>query len=195
MLTDLTLFSLNGVLYPNGILSLRILEPRHLSMVSHCCRQQKPFVAVSLKNNNNNDYFETLNNVGTLANIINFDMPSNNILEIKCRGKEKVKIINHAIQKNGLLLGKVKPLPVFQNEKIPAEYQILIKILKTHIQRDGMEKYTHYLKEDWKNADWVGCRLSELLPIEQQQHYELFMMQPLNRLKKLKEIMESKGWI
>ncbi len=192
---ELTLFPLNNVLYPDGILSLKILEPRHLSMVSHCCRQQKPFVAISLKETNNTDKLELFNQIGTLATIINFDMPSTSLLEIKCRGKEKAKIISHQMQENGLIIGQIKSLPLPSVMEIPFKYQHLVNILENHLQRDGMEKYTQYLKEDWNNPDWLGCRLSELLPIKQQQHYDLFIMEPLERLEKLKGIMKNKGWI
>ncbi len=195
MPVELILFPLNNVLYPEGILSLQILEPWHLSMVSHCCREQKPFVALSLKETDNNDQLTLFNQIGTLATIINFDMPSTNLLKIKCRGKEKARIINHQTQENGLIIAQIKSLPPPPVMEIPVQYQFLIHILENHLQRDGMQKYIQHLEEDWDNPEWLGCRLSELLPINQQQHYELLIMQPLERLKKLKDIMKNKGWI
>ncbi len=195
MPVELILFPLNNVLYPEGILSLQILEPRHLSMVSHCCREQKPFVAISLRETNNSDKLALFNPIGTLATIINFDMPSTNLLKIKCRGKEKAKIISHQTQENGLIIAQIKSLPPPSATEIPAKYHFLIHILEHHLQRDGMEKYRQHLEEDWDNSDWLGCRLSELLPISQQQHYALLIMEPLERLEKLKEIMKNKGWV
>ncbi|MCK5813075.1 MAG: LON peptidase substrate-binding domain-containing protein [Cocleimonas sp.] len=195
MSTELTLFPLNNVLYPGGRLSLRILEPRHLSMVSHCLRQQKPFIATSLKENNDTECAELFNKIGTVAQIINFDMPSTGILEITCRGQGKARIINYQAQKNKLTIGQIEQLPITNIKKLPEEYQVLSNILKNHLQRDGMEKYACYLEEDWGNSDWVSCRLSELLTINQQQHYELFMLEPLQRLCQLKEMMKNNGWI
>ncbi len=195
MLKDLILFPSNSVLYPQGILSPHILEPQHLLMVSDCCRQQQPFVSISFKENYKANANYPFNKIGTLAYIINFDMPVTTILEINCRGRQKAFIHSSRMQKNGLLRGEVEILPSPPFQKTPQEYQVLAKILKKHIQRDGMEKYTRYLQEDWENADWLGCRVGELLPIDQQLHYELFIMEPLERLESLRKIMKNNGWI
>ena len=195
MSTELTLFPLNNVLYPEGRLSLRILEPRHLSMVSDCFRQQKPFIAASLKQNNQKDCAELFNKIGTITQIINFDMPSTGILEIICRGEGKARIISCQIQENKSPIAQIDPFPIAKKNKLPEKYQVLSRILKHHLQREGMEKYTQYLEEDWENSDWISCRLSELLPINQQQHYELFILEPVERLCQLKKIMKNKGWI
>jgi Lon protease-like protein len=99
------------------------------------------------------------------------------------------------IQENKSTIAKIEPFPSVKVKKLPEKYEVLSHILKHHLQRDGMEKYTQYLEEDWDNADWISCRLSELLPINQQQHYELFILEPVERLCQLKKMMKNKGWI
>ena len=42
------LFPLNVVLFPGGLLSLRIFEPRYLRMVSECLREQRPFAVAAI---------------------------------------------------------------------------------------------------------------------------------------------------
>ena len=41
-------FPLNVVLFPGGLLPLRIFEPRYLRMVSECLRQDAPFVVAAI---------------------------------------------------------------------------------------------------------------------------------------------------
>jgi Lon protease-like protein len=164
-------------------------------MVSDCFRQQKPFIAASLKENDQADCDELFHQVGTITQIINFDMPTTGILEIICRGEGKARIMSCQIQENKSTIAKIEPFPSVKVKKLPEKYEVLSHILKHHLQRDGMEKYTQYLEEDWDNADWISCRLSELLPINQQQHYELFILEPVERLCQLKKMMKNKGWI
>ena len=39
-------FPLSTVVFPGGVLPMRIFEPRYLDMVSHCMRQASPFVLI-----------------------------------------------------------------------------------------------------------------------------------------------------
>lgn len=195
MLQELALFPLNNVLFPSGILSLKIFEPRYLSMVSDCLRNDKPFLTVLIKEGQETGNAAAFHKRGTLAKIINFDQHSNGLLEISCRGLTMAEVINYRVQKDQLIIGQVEQHPSPEKSLLPLQYNNLIHFLKGLINRDGMDKYRQYLEEDWNNSEWVSCRLSEVLPLPQHQHYELLMMQPLERLELLNKIMTNNNWI
>jgi Lon protease-like protein len=191
MLTELTLFPVNSVLYPGGLLTLRIIEPRHISMVSDCTRNEKPFIAASLIENTEDTSSTPFNEIGTLAYIVDFDMPSAGILEISCRGRETADIIRYRTDPSGLIIAQVEKLPSIKVFALPRKYQVLKDVLKSYTEREGMKRYKQELEEDWDNPDWLGYRLSEILPIGRQQHYELLIMEPLERLFQIKKLLKK----
>ena len=193
---ELTLFPANSVLYPGGLMTAQVIEPRDLSMVSDCSRNEKPFFMVSLIDNaeyTDSTLFNEIgtNEIGTLAYIIDFDMPSTGILEISCRGRERASLIDYRTRANGLIIAHVEQFPAVKKLKLPRKYQVLQDVLKSYTERSGMERYREELEEDWDNPDWLGCRLSEILPIDRQQHYELLIMQPLERLFHIKKLLKK----
>ncbi|MGZ3241958.1 MAG: LON peptidase substrate-binding domain-containing protein, partial [Burkholderiaceae bacterium] len=43
------LFPLNAVLFPNGILPLKVFETRYIDMIKECMKQETPFGVVLIK--------------------------------------------------------------------------------------------------------------------------------------------------
>jgi Lon protease-like protein len=191
MPTELTLFPVNSVLYPNGFLTVPIIKPHELAMVSDCSRNEKPFIVVSRIDKTENTDSTPFNEIGTLAYIINFDMPSLGILEISCRGRETAKIIRYKTRADGLIMAQIEPFSSIENLKLPRKYQVLQDVLRSYTERDGMKRYKEELEEDWDNPDWLGCRLSEILPVDRQQHYELLIMEPIERLFQIKKLLKK----
>ena len=77
-LQSLPLFPLGTVLFPGGVLPLRIFEVRYLDMIGRCYKAGAPFGVVSLTEGNEvrrPGAKETFSPVGTLATINGFDSP------------------------------------------------------------------------------------------------------------------------
>ena len=86
-LTSLPLFPLGTVLYPGGLLPLRIFEVRYLDMVRKCHKHGAPFGVVALNRGSevqrpagdgpSGDAFanEAFDTIGTLATITDFSAP------------------------------------------------------------------------------------------------------------------------
>ncbi|MGD9836101.1 MAG: LON peptidase substrate-binding domain-containing protein, partial [Piscinibacter sp.] len=47
-MTELSLFPLQTVLFPGGLLSLKVFEARYLDLAAACLREQRPFGVVAL---------------------------------------------------------------------------------------------------------------------------------------------------
>ena len=191
MVTELTLFPVKSVLYPNGLMTIKIIRPCDFSMVSDCTRHDKPFVMVSRIDKTENIDTMPFNNIGTLAYMVDFNMPRLGVLEMSCRGREKVNITTYKIHSDDLITAQIEQLPPVERFKLPRKYQMLQQVLRNYIAREGMSRYKEELEEDWDNPDWLGCRLSEILPVDREQHYKLLIMDPLERLFHIKKLLKK----
>ena len=99
------LFPLNTVLFPGGVLTLRLFEPRYLTMVGQCMREDKGFVVVLLRDGSEaGDEAEKAQfyAVGTEAKIIDFDQLDDGMLSISCRGGRLMRTQSHRVQPDQL---------------------------------------------------------------------------------------------
>ena len=112
----LPLFPLQTVLFPEGLLELKIFETRYLDLMARCMREQAPFGVVALRSG-----AETaargaagapvaLFDVGTLAELIEVDSPETNILLIRCRGGQRFRLGATRQEADGLWVGAAQPL-------------------------------------------------------------------------------------
>src|SRR5450432_2247492 len=88
----LPLFPLQTVLFPDGLLELKIFETRYLDLMSRCMREQRPFGIVALKTGTERRVSNepvAMYEVGTLAELIEVDSPEANILLVRCRGTQR----------------------------------------------------------------------------------------------------------
>ena len=78
-LTSLPLFPLGTVLFPGGVLPLRIFEVRYLDMIGKCHKVGAPFGVVGLTEGHEvrkaGQGAESFHDVGTLANIVELASP------------------------------------------------------------------------------------------------------------------------
>ena len=82
MLKTVPVFPLNSVLFPGGVLPLRIFEARYLDMVSHCLRGNSGFVVALIQEGKETGGDATVYSVGTLVSISQWDSTSDGLLGI-----------------------------------------------------------------------------------------------------------------
>ena len=88
------LFPLHNVLYPAGLLQLKVFEARYLDLMADCLRGGRPFGVVALRQGNEariatDDGEAELEAVGTLAELIDVDSTESGILHVRCRGARR----------------------------------------------------------------------------------------------------------
>ena len=85
----LPLFPLHTVLFPGGLLPLRIFESRYLDMISDCLRNDRGFgVCLISAGREVGDGAECFD-VGTLARIQDWDSTPDGLLGIIARGEQR----------------------------------------------------------------------------------------------------------
>jgi Lon protease-like protein len=174
VLADVPLFPLHTVLFPDGLLPLKIFEARYLDMARECLREKTPFGVCLLKSGGEvalADEPSVPESVGCLAEIGECDVETFGMLLIRARGTRRFRLLSHRVEPSGLLVGMAKPLaddvPLEGNEqlaKFGACAEVLERIIATIRERDPDSLP---FAEPFKLGDptWVSNRLSEVLPI------------------------------
>lgn len=178
------LFPLNSVLFPAGILPLRIFEPRYMQMVSVCMKEQSGFGVSLILSGKEVGEAATTYEVGTLVRITDWDQRDDGLLGITVRGEQRFRILTTKVRSSQLIMAEVELLEEAPPTPIPPRHHRAAPLLRDLIERLGgshAEQPTHY-----DDAVWVSGRLAELLPIGlPQKQYLLQMDDPLERLERL----------
>lgn len=161
----LPLFPLNTVLFPGGILPLRIFETRYMDMVRKSMREVSPgFIVVAIRSGSQTSPDGDFYSVGTRAVIIDWEQRTDGLLGILAEGQERVIIHSSTVEENGLIVGEVETLPELSSQKIPESYLPLGDFLKRIIQQLGLP--WSRLHHQYDDSSWVSGRLGELLPLD-----------------------------
>ena len=108
---ELPLFPLQTVLFPGGLLSLKVFEARYLDLASTCVREQRPFGVVALRKGQEVRRGEepiVFEDVGVVAQILDLDGAQPGILQLRCRGLQRFRIGGTRQQPDGLWIGEVE---------------------------------------------------------------------------------------
>ena len=178
------LFPLHNVLFPGGVLPLRIFEPRYLEMVSACMKEGTGFgIALILSGSEVGEAAKTYD-VGSYARIIDWNMRNDGFLGISVQSEQRFRILASEVRPNQLIYAEVEMLEERQSQAFPQEYRAAVALLRDIINKVG----GHYAEIPPRYDDplWVSGRLAELLPIEPLQKQHLLQMDdPLQRLERL----------
>lgn len=187
---ELPLFPLNTVLFPDGLLPLRIFETRYVDMVGRCMRQGTAFGVVPIRSGaevGGGGIVETAE-LGTTARIVDFSKLPDGLLGITCKGEQKFRVLRLWQQPDGLNVGDVEYLPAEVTVELPVEYHHLSDLLRKVLPELG-EPYAS-MPGNFSDASWVSSRLSEILPVSGADKAGLLELnEPLARLAHLNRIV------
>ena len=214
-LSSLPLFPLGSVLYPGGLLPLRIFEVRYLDMIGKCYKIGAPFGVVSLTAGSEvrrprpaqsteqpaGDGFanEVFCATGTLATITEFSSPQPGLMVIRCVGAQRFKISNREKLKHGLWIADVERLDEDMVVTVPEDLKAcansLGKLIKSLQERKVPEEQMPLLPPyQLDDCGWVANRWCELLPLPVELKQRLMELDnPLVRLELVSDILERTG--
>jgi uncharacterized protein len=184
---ELPLFPLRTVLFPDGLLELKIFEARYLDLMSRCLRERAPFGVVALRSGgearSTGDAVQ-LYEVGTLAELIDVDSAQAGILLVRCRGGERFKVGATRQERDGLWLGRTEPI-AGDREVAPAPgHADVVKSLADAIAALAAQGSSPFLEPHrLDSAGWVANRWCEILPLPLEVRQRLMTLaDPLARL-------------
>ena len=189
--TSIAVFPLNIVLFPEGMLPLRIFETRYVDMVRRCMRGELHFGVVLIREGSEVGPAETFD-VGTTAKIVDFHQLSDGFLGLSCVGERRFRVLSRSRQSDGLNLANVSLLEMEDPVPVPERHARLAELIKSVLPQLG-EVYKG-IKMRLDDAAWVGHRLAEILPIPaSQKQFCLELADPIERLDFLSPLAQEAG--
>ena len=196
------LFPLGTILFPGGVITLKIFEARYLDMMRRCLRENTPFGVVSILDNKPIDSdasaIANFSNIGTLAKLEEFDPIQPALYMTKSYGTQRFRLLAITQESDGLWMGQIElidrdpeiPLPK-EHEKVAALLNEIIAVIKSEeLLGDDAFKIPANLDD----CGWVANRLAELLPLPlAQKNHLLAQSNPRIRLDLISEIIEDDG--
>ena len=195
---ELPLFPLRTVLFPDGLLELKIFEARYLDLMSRCLREQTPFGVVALRAGGEarSAIGETvrLYEIGTLAELIEVDSAQAGILLVRCRGRQRFVVGATRQERDGLWLAETTPLaddpPAAPSPAHANAVRSLADSMAT-LAAQGAHPFLEPHRLD--DAGWVANRWCEILPLPLEVKQRLMTLEdPLARLEVVDSLMRAR---
>jgi Lon protease-like protein len=195
----IALFPLSTVLFPRGVLALRVFEPRYLDMVRDCMREGTVFGVTLITDPRATEVTRTtaLAEVGCLARIDAWDMKQLGMLHIRTVGQDRFRLLSTEIQPDGLVLGEIALIDPDDDAPVAAEHRPCVDLLERILAdlREQLEEKRAASEAPETNevlaqlpfaepyhmdsSAWVSNRLCEVLPV------------PLKAKQKLMELTDA----
>jgi len=207
VLRSLPLFPLGTVLFPGGVLPLRIFEVRYLDMIGRCHKSGAPFGVVCLTQGSEvrraGAQAESFATLGTLAAIREFDAPQAGLLQIECVGTQRFRLQSSELQKHGLWTADAEVVADDIAMALPDDLQHtadalrrLIDALEERQRTEGNGPVRLPIGQPYRFEDcgWVANRWCELLPMQAGLKQRLMELDsPLMRLELVSDLLARNG--
>jgi Lon protease-like protein len=161
---NVPIFPLSSVLFPDGVLSIRIFETRYLEMVSNCLKQDVPFGVCMIVDGHEVGKAASCYQIGTLAKIINWGQSKDGVLEIQALGCQRFKILDSTVSKQELTTASIQLLTDKETISVPDELVSLRGMLRNVLIKNKLGEAPE--EKQFNDANWLGYRLTEVLPVE-----------------------------
>ena len=160
---DVPLFPLNTVLFPGGLLPLRIFEQRYLEMAKTCLRDGTPFGVCLIREGGEVGTPATHEDLGCLARITQWDMQQLGLLQLITQGGERFRVLATRIRADGLILADIELLAEAADTPLPERFSACRQLVERIVAEHGERLFSRPFRLD--SSAWVGARLAEVLPL------------------------------
>ena len=134
---EIPLFPLNTVIFPDGLIPLRIFETRYLDMVRDCARHDTGFGIVLTKPKTQKES-TSIHKIGTFCTISDWERLSDGLLGITAVGQKRFEIKTQSLLENSLSIGQVSYLKEMQETPLPDEFSNFKSLLSDIIDKVGV---------------------------------------------------------
>lgn len=186
------IFPLNAVLFPGGLLPLRVFEARYMDMTRDCMKRDAPFGVCLIREGSEVGSPAVPEGIGCLAKILEWDMQQQGILTIKTRGGQRFRILESRAGPQGLISADVELIPPEARAAVPKEFAPCTRLLEMVVADQGKPIFAE--PHTFDDASWVGYRLAEILPVPLVAKQKLLeLSDSIGRLSILQRFLESRG--
>ena len=198
----LPLFPLGTVLFPGGLLELKVFEARYLDLIATCLRERRGFGVVALvegrearSSTEPSQDAVRFESTGTRAELLEVDSKRQGILLVRCRGAQRFRVEASHQQADGLWVAQVHSVPDDEALAPEAALADTVRELANAIAALKAENVEPFLEPHrFDDAGWVANRWCEILPIPQAAKVKLLELpDPMLRLRLVDDFLRSKG--
>jgi hypothetical protein len=186
------LFPLRTVLFPGGVLPLRVFEARYMDLATRCLKDDEVFGVNLIAEGAEVGAPARPHPVGVSARIASWDMPRPGLLTVVAHGERRYRIVRTETGPNGLLLAEVEWLAEPAPAEVPEDFSVLVTLLRAIVEDAGEGRFVPPHRFD--DAVWVGLRYAELLPIPMLARQRLLELDdPQGRLEIIRAYLDQRG--
>ncbi len=188
----LPLFPLNTILFPGGVLALKIFEQRYMDMAKRCLQDQSLFGVCLIKEGAEVAAPVVPQMVGTMARIDTWDMPQLGVLNARAIGVQRFQILEYETEADGLLVARAVKVPLEKSFPLPPEHAPCATVLQQILAHVGATKFEPPF--NFEDGVWVSYRLAEILPIKSSAKQSMLEMNDTEvRLNVLHKFLAQQG--
>ncbi len=172
------IFPLGRVVFPDSLFRLQIFEQRYLSMISEQLSKGQGFGVCLIKKGQEVGHPAVPFSMGTYVEIVDFEQSDAGILNISCLGKERFQINSLETLPDNLQTANISWLKPLESLTLPNEEDELRSLLMDLSQHPEVDIIEDPIK--WNELGFVMERLTEFLPIQEQQKQAILETADLN---------------
>lgn len=201
-LSSLPLFPLEAVLFPGGVLSLRVFEVRYLTMVRKCHEAGAPFGVVCLQTGTEVRRAEApadqFCNVGTLAHVESLESPQPGLLLARCMGSTRFEVQRSTQLAGGLWVADVVQRDADPEIAVPEHLgaaALALEPVLAHLRElHGERAVAASALNPMADSGWIANRWCELLPMPLPLRQRMMELDsPLIRLELVGDMLDRTG--
>ncbi len=172
---QVALFPLPTVLFPDGVLPLRVFEARYLDMVRDCLKSDSPFGVCLIRRGPEVGAPARIEDVGCLASIIGWDMQQLGVLNLRTLGIQRFRVREQQRETNALLVADVELIAPDNDHDLTPEHAACADLLRRVIddlstqraQAEATALDANPFNAPYRldSSVWVGNRLCEVLQV------------------------------
>ncbi|MCG6875867.1 MAG: LON peptidase substrate-binding domain-containing protein [Betaproteobacteria bacterium] len=191
---DVPIFPLGTVLFPGGLLPLRVFETRYMDMTRECMKEQKPFGVCLIKSGREVGEPAVPEEIGCLAHIQDWDMRELGVLSLRTQGGQRFRIRDSVVSGDGLVRASIELIDPEPAAALPSEFAACANLLELVVADKSAAVFAEPHRFD--DATWVGYRLTEILPVPLAAKQRLLELDDsVLRLQILYRFLEQRGLI
>ncbi|HTN47918.1 MAG TPA: LON peptidase substrate-binding domain-containing protein [Burkholderiaceae bacterium] len=179
----LPIFPLSAVLFPGGVLPLRIFEARYMDMARDCLRDGSSFGVCMISDPKASEASRDprIAEVGCSASIAAWDMRQLGLLHVRAIGGRRFRVLDSATEGTGLKVAEIQWIGDDTDSPIQPEHSPCVELLRRIIddlRAQSAERRREAVEDDdvlaqvpfaepfrMESSSWVSNRLCEVLPV------------------------------
>lgn len=185
---ELAIFPLDTVLFPDGVLPLRVFESRYLDLVRECTAAELPFGVCLITEGSEVGPAAEHEIIGCTARIVDFDLEAAGLLNLRALGGQRFRVLDRHVRQDGLIRAEIEMIDPDEQVPVPPECEGCVSLVRRLVddvvarESDPMHRM---IAEPYRfdSASWIGNRLAEFLPIAPSGRQKLMELEdPVTRL-------------